>query len=160
MTAGGTETLESAIARDEANFGELPSLLGYEIRRAQIAVFKHFAATVGQEEITPGLFGTLVLIERNQGMSQSSLARALSLDRSTMVAVIDQLERRGLVRRHKDPNDRRRHALHLTDVGCAFMARVRDRVAAHEAKMTAQLSDEEKAELFRLLRKVQESLTA
>lgn len=137
------------------DFGELPGLLGYEMRRTQLAIFKHFAATVGHESITPGLYGTLVLIDRNQGMSQSSLARALSLDRSTMVAVIDQLERRGLVQRRKDPLDRRRHALHLTEGGRIFVARVRDEVAAHEATVAGDLTDKEKAELFRLLRKVQ-----
>lgn len=118
-------------------------------------MFKHFAATVGQEEVTPGLYGTLVLIDRNRGMSQSDLARALTLDRSTMVAVIDQLERRGLVERRKDPEDRRRHALHLTDQGQQFLAAVRRRVAAHEQALTSRLDESEKAALFALLRKLQ-----
>lgn len=137
------------------DFGELPGLLGYELRRAQLAVFKHFMATVAQEDITPGLYGTLVLIDRNQGMSQSDLARALSLDRSTMVAVIDQLERRGLVQRLKDPGDRRRHALHLTAGGRSFLDRVRRRVGEHERTIAQDLSEQERQQLFTLLRKLQ-----
>ncbi len=144
-----------AVEKGGTDFGELPDLLGYELRRAQLAVFKHFMATVAQEDITPGLYGTIVLIDRNSGMSQSDLARALTLDRSTMVAVIDQLERRGLVQRRKDAADRRRHALHLTDRGRSFLDRVRRRVDEHEGAITRELSDEDKAQLFALLRKVQ-----
>lgn len=144
----------------QTDYGELPRLLGYELRKAQLAVFKHFMATVAQDEITPGLYGTLVLIDRNGGMSQSDLARALTLDRSTMVAVIDQLERRELVERRKDATDRRRHALYLTGRGRAFLGRVRDRVVAHEEAITQEMSPEEQMQLFTLLRKVQAGVTA
>src|SRR6185503_10797431 len=79
--------------------GVLPSLLGYVLRRTQSAVFADFAATFAGagEVLTPGEFGLLVLVERNGGLSQMTLARALGIDRSTLVPILDRLQERGLV---------------------------------------------------------------
>jgi len=76
-------------ANDEPlDLGLLPGLLGYRLRRAQIAAFQHFAATVGKSGITPGWFGLMVIVANNAGLSQTRLARALGVDGSTMVAMI------------------------------------------------------------------------
>ena len=79
--------------------GLLPSLLGYMLRRTQSAVFADFAATFAKagEALTPGEFGLLVLVERNAGLSQMALARALGIDRSTLVPILDRLQARGLL---------------------------------------------------------------
>ena len=79
--------------------GLLPSLLGYVLRRTQSAVFADFAATFAKagEALTPGEFGLLVLVERNAGLSQMALARALGIDRSTLVPILDRLQARGLL---------------------------------------------------------------
>ena len=81
------------------NLGMLPNLFGYQLRLAQRAIFADFAETVGSEDISPGLFGILVLIEANPGLKQQRLAEAAHLDRSTVVSVIDKLEGRSLVQR-------------------------------------------------------------
>ena len=87
--------------------GMLPELIGYQLRMAQIALFKDFSQGPGGEDVTPGLFGVLVIIEANPDMKQSDLARATHLDRSTVVTVIDNLEKRGLVERRVALHDRR-----------------------------------------------------
>ena len=73
--------------REPLDRGLLPSLLGYMLRRTQSAVFGDFAATFAKagEALTPGEFGLLVLVDRNAGLSQMALARALGIDRSTLV---------------------------------------------------------------------------
>src|SRR5512137_2411632 len=101
--------------------GVLTSLVGFHLRQAQIAVFRDFTATTGSLDITPGLFAVLVLIEGNAGLKQSELAKAVRLDRSTVVSVIDKLERRGLVDRHAGASDRRSNALRLTAKGTALL---------------------------------------
>ena len=93
--------------KPQFDFGVLPDLVGYQLRMAQIALFRDFAEGPGGEDVTPGLFGVLVIIEANPDLKQSELARATHLDRSTVVTVIDNLERRGLVQRRAAPNDRR-----------------------------------------------------
>lgn len=134
--------------------GLLPELLGYHLRRAQLAVFQDFARAVGHGELTPAQFGALVVIERNPGLSQTELGLTLSIDRSTLVTVIDRLEGRGLVERADAPRDRRSYALHISQAGRSLLELLIGRVRAHEAHIAADLDADEKATLISLLRRV------
>lgn len=132
----------------------LPDLVGYNLRRAQIAVFQSFRAATADFDITPGQLGVLILIDSNDGLSQSELGDALGIDRSTMVAVIDRLERRDLVVRAPSPADRRSYALKLSDAGLALLQGIVPAVLAHERAVTETLSDEERVVLIKLLAKL------
>jgi DNA-binding MarR family transcriptional regulator len=134
--------------------GSLEGLLGYHLRRAQVAVFQDFALSMRGMEITPGQFGVLALIEANAGMTQSALGEAMGVDRSTVVAVIDRLEGRGLVRRAPSPNDRRSYALVLSDEGQRRFVAALKRVRAHERRIARRLSAAERSGLIALLRRV------
>lgn len=136
------------------SFDILPDLIGFQLRMAQIAIFKDFGAALGEFDITPGLFGVLVLIDANPDLKQSDLARAAQLDRSTVVTVIDNLERRELVERRASPTDRRSNALRLTPGGRTLLRKLKQRVAAHEKRLTAQFADNERQDLVRLLQKI------
>jgi len=136
------------------DFDNLHTLLGYHLRRAQVAVFKNFSSAVGELNITPGLFGALTIIGSNEGLSQNMLAGALALDRSTLVSVIDKLEGRKLVLRKKSTEDRRRHALYLTAKGREMLATYKEKVAEHEADIAKNLSPEERESLIDLLRRI------
>jgi len=138
----------------EISLGLLPGLLGYNLRRTQVAVFQNFTEVVGAAELTPGQFGVLVVIDANPGLSQTQLGNALGIDRSTVVAVIDRLESRGLVARQPAPNDRRSHALHLSDSGKATLRRLTERVRAHERQIARHLAADDQARLIELLRRV------
>ena len=136
--------------------GLLPSLLGYMLRRTQSAVFDDFAATFARagEALTPGEFGLLVLVDRNAGLSQMALARALGIDRSTLVPILDRLQARGLLLRHRSPTDGRTHALALTPVGEKALARFARLVRTHEKRIASRLSSAETRTLIDLLEKV------
>lgn len=136
------------------SYGVLPELIGYNMRRAQVAIFLDFARSLDGLDVTPGQFGVLTIIESNSGLNQSELGEAMGVDRSTVVAVIDRLEGRKLVARHPAPNDRRSYALELTDEGRALLERVRPLVAAHEERLAAGLSETERGTLIALLRRV------
>jgi len=131
--------------------GELASLVGYRLRRAQQELFRDFAASI--RDLSPGQAGLLMLIEANPGVTQSRLAQAMALDRSTMVGVLDALEVRGWIERRKG-SDRRTNGLWLTRPGRALLARVKRRIADHEARVTARLSAGERARLLVLLGKL------
>lgn len=128
----------------------LPSLLGYQLRLAQLAVFRDFKASVGAFGFSPGRVGLLLLIEANAGMSQSRLAAAVGLDRSTMVPVLDDLEQRGLVARRAG-RDRRSNGLWLTPAGATLIERIKISVRAHERRVVAGLSAAERHTLIGLL---------
>ncbi|MDP2378568.1 MarR family winged helix-turn-helix transcriptional regulator [Reyranella sp.] len=136
--------------------GVLPTLLGYVLRRAQSAVFADFAATfqAAGAALTPGEFGLLVLVARNTGLSQMALARALGIDRSTLVPILDRLQARGLLVRRRSPNDGRTHALALTASGDKALVRFTGLVRTHEKRIASRLSTTETRTLIGLLEKV------
>lgn len=136
------------------SLGILPNLIGYQLRIAQIALFRDFAEALGEFDITPGLFGVLVIIEANPDLKQSELAKAAHLDRSTVVSVIDNLERRQLVERRASPNDRRSNALRMTAEGTALLKKLKRLVADHEKRLVQHLSADEQQTLIGLLTKV------
>jgi len=133
--------------------GVLPGLLGYRLRLAQQAVFRDFASSV--PELSPGRVGILLLLEANPGVAQGRLAQAVSLDRSTMVGIVDMLEGRGLIERRRG-EDRRTNGLWLTDAGRALVARLKRRIQQHERRVAARLSAVERAQLLALLEKLSE----
>jgi len=136
------------------DLGMLPQLLGYQLRRAQVAVFQHFGETMGALDITPGQFGMLAVIDSNPGLSQTQLGNALGIDRSTVVAMIDRLEARGLVIRATAPNDRRSHALRLSEDGGAMLRKLEGMVRAHERHISRALSADDQRRLIQLLGRV------
>jgi len=131
--------------------GGLPGLLGYRLRVAQQAVFRDYASSVG--EVSPGRVGILFLIEANPGVTQSRLARAVHLDRSTMVGVVDVLEDRGLIERRRG-EDRRTNGLWLTRGGRGLVERLKARIELHERRVASRLTNAERTQLIVLLEKL------
>ncbi len=141
-------------AGEAVDYDILPELVGYHLRRAQSVVFDDFLRTMAAQQIAPGQFGVLVLIAANPGLSQSALARAVGVERSTMVAVIDRLQARGLVERRRSAADRRSYALGLSAAGRRLLARLKPMVRRHERRVTQRLDAAEKATLIGLLRRL------
>jgi DNA-binding MarR family transcriptional regulator len=142
----------SARIRKAPGLGVLPGLIGYQLRLAQRAIFADFAETVGEIGISPGLFGILVVIGENPGLTQQALANAAHLDRSTVVTVIDKLEDRGLVERRAA--DRRSNGLFLADKGVALLRALKRKVAQHERRVVENLSARERGQLVALLQRI------
>ena len=133
------------------NYGLLSDLIGYHLRRAQAVVFDDFMRSMADSRITPGQFGVLTMIRANPGISQSALARALGIERSTMVAVIDELEARRLAERGTARHDRRTHALALTAKGNTLLSALEPKVRRHEQRIAGDLSKTEIRRLIALL---------
>jgi DNA-binding MarR family transcriptional regulator len=142
----------TARTRKAPDLGVLPGLIGYQLRLAQRAIFADFADTAGESGISPGLFGILVVIGENPGLTQQALANAAHLDRSTVVTVIDKLEDRGLVERRAA--DRRSNGLFLADKGAALLRGLKRKVAQHERRVVRNLSARERAQLVALLQRI------
>jgi len=136
------------------DFDELPTYVGYQVRRAQAKIFSEFEATLKDFDFTPGSFGVLTLIRANPGITQVALAAAFGVDKSTMSPVIFRLEKRGLVRREVLPSDRRCHALYFQESGELTFVAARERVRTFEENVAARLSKPEQRELARLLVKL------
>ena len=131
--------------------GVLSGLLGYRLRVAQQAVFRDYARAI--PEASPGRAGILLLIEANPGVTQSRLAQAVGLDRSTMVGVLHALEGRALVERRRGA-DRRTNGLWLTRGGRTLVESLKRRIRVHERRVAARLSARERTQLLALLAKL------
>jgi DNA-binding MarR family transcriptional regulator len=136
------------------DFGELPSYVGYQVRRTQAKIFADFEAALADVDFTPGSFGVLTLIRANPGITQVELAAAFGIDKSTVSPVIVRLEKRGLVRREVLTSDRRYQALHFEAAAEAQFLAARDKVRAFEAGVAARLSKPEQRQLALLLAKL------
>lgn len=131
--------------------GLLSDLLGYRLRVAQQAVFRDFARAI--PEASPGRAGILLLIDANPGVTQSRLAQAVGIDRSTMVGVLHALEARELVERRRG-KDRRTNGLWLTRAGQTLVGSLKQRIRVHERRVASHLSATERAQLLALLEKL------
>jgi DNA-binding MarR family transcriptional regulator len=108
-----TERLSGA----HVSLGCLPKLLGYNLRRAHMSSWRAYVGTIGEQNIRPGLFSLLVLVQCNPGIAQIELGTHLGVDKASMVALLDRLERAGLIARKRCTHDRRRQGIFLTDQG-------------------------------------------
>lgn len=86
--------------------------------------------------------------------SQAELSRRLGVDRSDLVAGLNELERDGLARRAPDPDDGRRNQIHVTPAGAAELARLDERVQAAGDELLATLTAVERDQLVSLLQRV------
>jgi DNA-binding MarR family transcriptional regulator len=83
--------------------------------------------------------------------SQQAIGERLRVDRTTMVALIDDLERKGYVKRERNPDDRRAYVITLTTAGRRAQSRAEEAVDAHALEFFGPLSEPERQELHRLL---------
>jgi DNA-binding MarR family transcriptional regulator len=148
-----------AATGDELELGILPQLVGYHLRLAQVAVFRDFTLRLEDFAMSPGRFGLLALIEANPGLTQARLAKAIRLDRSTMVPVLDRLEAAGYVERRPAPGDRRSNGVWLTAQGSALLRRMQRPVAEHERRMLVGFTAREKRRLIELLQRIRYNLS-
>jgi MarR family transcriptional regulator, lower aerobic nicotinate degradation pathway regulator len=99
-------------------------------------------------------FGLLTVLATEGPRSQQELAAWTRMDRTSMVALVDSLEERDLVRRERNPDDRRAYLLQLTPEGRRTQARALKLMHGAEQQLLGALSERERAELVKLLTKV------
>jgi DNA-binding MarR family transcriptional regulator len=106
--------------------------------------------------ITGRKFGVLTLLARDGELSQQAIGERLRIDRTTMVAMVDALEEAGLVRRERDPSDRRAYAVKLTPKGRARQRRAAETLDNARDEFFAPLSIREREQLLALLKRLVE----
>ncbi len=128
----------------------LPALagrLGYLLKHAQLRLAELTSAAMAPFGITGRECAVLIVIDSHAPLSQQEVAVRLGVDRTTMVLLIDDLEGKGLVRRRRDQDDRRRNVVELTGAGRTTLRRASLAGQDAERRFLSALSDEEAAEL-------------
>ena len=132
----------------------LDGLVGYNLKRAYVVMHEDFRRTLGEDGLNPRAFAVLAFAVQRQGITQSEVARTLGIERSGLVAIVDELERKDLVSRTPVPGDRRVQALHATNEGQRVFAAASKAVAAHEERLLSFLSEAEKRHLLKILQTI------
>jgi DNA-binding MarR family transcriptional regulator len=101
-------------------------------------------------------FGVLTVLAREGELSQQAVGNRLRIDRTTMVAMIDALEQAGLVRRERNPGDRRAYAVRLTPKGRTKQRRGAQTLERARDEFFAPLSKREREQLLEMLRRLVE----
>ena len=128
--------------------------IGYALLPAQIAVFEEFIARVAALDLKPAQYSVLLTIGQNPGRKQSEIAIALGIQQPNFVALLDELEKRGLAERVRSSTDRRSHAVVLTKDGHALLERARVVQADHEAALAERLAPGGREALLALLHRL------
>jgi DNA-binding MarR family transcriptional regulator len=151
--AKGGHAPSAAPMADEAgvDLGELPDAIGYVLRRVQLAIFDDFIRSLASVDLRPSQFSALVVIDRNPGLKQTQVSEALGIKRANFVALVDELEQRGLARRRQVHGDRRSYALELTEAGQACLRAARALQAKHERRIAARLGPGGREALLKFL---------
>jgi DNA-binding MarR family transcriptional regulator len=133
---------------------ELSQFSGFLMNYLGTRSGRRFAEALEPFGLHPRHFGVMTVLDARPGITQHELADHSRVDRSSMVAVLDDLEAHGIAERRPDPDDRRKRSVHLTAKGRANLKKMRA-VAQHVGEESfAALSDDERATLHRLLRKL------
>jgi DNA-binding MarR family transcriptional regulator len=126
---------------------------GFLIRRAHQIAVSIFMEETGELGITNRQYGILLLLKRQGGIDQITVAKLLGLDRSTTGMVLTKLEQDGLVARFVGDHDRRRLRLKLTRAGARMLARLAEPARRAQARVLSVFAAAERDEFLRLLDK-------
>jgi DNA-binding MarR family transcriptional regulator len=118
------------------------------------AVSRHFQRVLEPLELEPGEFALLRAVAASDGAPQNALAERLHISPSWMVAVVDELERRGLLERRPHARDRRVRNLHLTAVGKKLLRQAERRAQQFDRQVSDPLNETELQQLLELLQRV------
>src|SRR5689334_2658012 len=146
------------MAEDERAGQALPAALaastGFLLSKAAQRSIAAADAALRPLGIRPRHYGILAGLAEAGALSQQRPGEWRRVDRTTMVALVDDLEQQGLVTRRRVPSDRRAYALELTPAGTALLARAREVMAATDTETLAALCAAERRQLHALLERL------
>lgn len=134
--------------------GVLTRLVGYNARRASLAIAAKFYECMAPFGLTQAEYSVLALLSTNAGATSRQLCATLEILPPNFVSLIGGLDKRGLVERRPHPRDGRAIGLHLTSAGETLAAQAGQAVTEFEMDASAALTARERATVNRLLRKL------
>ena len=132
----------------------LADRIGFQLRIAQAAVFANLVTALQPFGLRPSHYSALLILRATPGCRQQDIGEALGIQRPNLVAMIDGLERRGLLRREVNPADRRSYALSLTADGEVLLAEADVAHRGHEEWLAARAGPGDAARLLATLRRI------
>lgn len=135
------------------DFRELPGHLIRRLHQVSVALFAEECAGL---DITPVQYAVLFVLQESPGMDATRLSEQVFFDRSTLGAVLDRLEKKGVVTRSGSVNDRRVKVLHLTPLGRRLLRKASGPVQRVQQRLLEPLEKDERRQLQALLSRLAE----
>ena len=127
---------------------------GHFIRRAQQVSSAYFAEELADSELTSVQMVALVTIADNPGIDATRLSEIIDFDRATIGGVVDRLQRKGLIQRSVNAQDKRSKTMQATPAGKALLKVSLPRVERVQERLLAPLSPDERETFLRLIKAV------
>lgn len=138
------------------DIGEIADIVGFHIRLAHGAVYRHFTETFEDLGLTQKQVSALWLISDHPDISQTDLAKLMRMDRATTMAIVNRLQARDHLVRGQAKDDKRRQTLNLTKSGHEMLAVAKEAIREHEAWLKSRFTATEVEQLIALLAKIHE----
>lgn len=136
------------------NQHQLLNLVGYNCRQAYLSIMPLFLKRMAKYDLRPVDYTVITLINTNPHINQKRLSQAINVAPPNLATLLDRLEQRGLLERQRNSADKRSQTLMLTPEGRSICTKADKAAFELEYEATSALSDEERAELLRLLQKI------
>lgn len=143
------------VAGDE-DIGAIRNIVGFHIRLAYGAVYRHFTETFADLDLTQKQVSVLWLIDDHPGIAQTGLAQRMRMDRATTMAIVNRLQARRLLVRGRSKTDRRKQTLNLTAVGRRALVTAKRAIWKHEQWLKSRFSPREVGKLIEMLARIHE----
>lgn len=144
----------SLIENNDGAVGELNDVVGFHIRLAHGAVYRHFTETFVDLDLTQKQVSVLWLVDEYPGISQIELGQRLRMDRATTMTIVNRLQARDYLRRERSETDGRKQALYLTPAGAKALAKAKRAIGEHEDWLKSRFTAEEIEKLVEMLARI------
>ena len=146
------KNLPAAVEKVDTSYIE--TLIGYNARRAALAVIADFVEKMAVYNLSPVDFSVMSVIVHNPGVTSRQLCAALNILPPNLVGLIQVLEARGLIERQPHPHDGRAVGLHPTEQGIDLMREAEATASELEKKVGGKLTPNQTQTLVTLLQKI------
>jgi len=140
----------------DEDIGEIQNIVGFHIRLAHGAVYRHFTETFSDLELTQKQVSVLWLVDDHPDIAQTGLAKRMRMDRATTMAIVNRLQKRGYLIRGKSKTDGRKQTLNLTDDGRQALASAKAAIREHEKWLKSRFNKKEVKSLIAMLSRIHE----
>jgi DNA-binding MarR family transcriptional regulator len=138
------------------NYSYLPDLVGHLLGLAHVAITQLCTEVMEPLKLTPKQFVAMEFISKNTCISQKNIAENIGTAPAVLVGILDDLSKRGLLKRKRSPHDRREYYVQLTPKGMSMLEEIR-RMAFEVEDLYQEktsMTDEERATILPILRKI------
>ena len=151
-----TLTITTPHVDGDEDIGEIRNIVGFHIRLAHGAVYRHFTEKFAHIDLTQKQVSVLWLVGDHPNIAQTDLAQRMRMDRATTMAIVNRLESRAYLVRGQSKTDGRKQTLNLTSAGRKALLTSKGAIRQHEQWLKSRFSKKETDKLIELLSRIHE----